>query len=138
MSDAATAGPERSAAGADTAEPEHLADRAVQHHLRPARRLVVGVLPKTATFRAALRTGPVRLRLAGGVFALASVTVGVALSVEAQLVLLTVGLAAMLIAERWQPAGRERRTAGNDDGCRGGSAPASCGVTGEESVTREE
>jgi low temperature requirement protein LtrA len=53
----------------------------------------------TAAFRAALRTGPPRLRLAVAAFALATVPLGAVVAVEAQLGLITAGLAVMLVAE---------------------------------------
>ena len=54
----------------------------------------------TAGFRAALRTGPLRLRLATAAFALAVVPLGALVAIEAQLALVTAGIAVMLIAER--------------------------------------
>lgn len=54
----------------------------------------------TAAFRAALRTGGTRLRLAMMAFALATVPLGALVTIEAQLGLLTVGLAILLAAEQ--------------------------------------
>ncbi|HEX9065926.1 MAG TPA: low temperature requirement protein A [Streptosporangiaceae bacterium] len=59
----------------------------------------------TAGFRAALRTGPLRLRLATAAFALAVVPLGALVAIEAQLAVTTAGIAVMLIAERPGPAG---------------------------------
>jgi low temperature requirement protein LtrA len=53
----------------------------------------------TAAFRAALRTGPTRLRLAAAAFALATVPLGALVAIEAQLGLITAGLAVMLVTE---------------------------------------
>ena len=53
----------------------------------------------TAAFRAALRTGPAWLRLGTAAFALATVPLGALVTIEAQLVLLTAGLAVMLVIE---------------------------------------
>ncbi len=53
----------------------------------------------TAGFRAALHTGPLRLRLATAAFALATVPLGALVAIEAQLALLTAGIAALLIIE---------------------------------------
>lgn len=53
----------------------------------------------SAAFRTVLRTGPVRLRIAAAAFALATVPLGALVTLQAQLGLLTVGLAAMVVAE---------------------------------------
>jgi low temperature requirement protein LtrA len=53
----------------------------------------------TAAFRAALRTGPTRFRLAAAAFALATVPLGALVAIEAQLGLITAGLAVMLVTE---------------------------------------
>jgi low temperature requirement protein LtrA len=57
-------------------------------------------LAGSAWFRRALRIGPVALRLAAAIFALATAALGAAVSVEAQFAMLLAGLVAMLIAER--------------------------------------
>ena len=54
----------------------------------------------TAAFRVVLRTGPARVRLAMMAFALATVPLGALVTIEAQLGLLTVGLAVLLAAEQ--------------------------------------
>ncbi|HEX9033144.1 MAG TPA: low temperature requirement protein A [Streptosporangiaceae bacterium] len=54
----------------------------------------------TAAFRSALRIGQVRLRLAAALFALATIPLGALVAIEAQLGVLTAGLAALLAAER--------------------------------------
>jgi low temperature requirement protein LtrA len=54
----------------------------------------------TAAFRSALRIGPVRRRLAAAMFALVTVPVGALVAIEAQLGVLTAGLAALLALER--------------------------------------
>ena len=54
----------------------------------------------TVAFRAVLASGPIRLRLAGAAFALITIPLGAYTTIEAQLGLLTVGLIAMLAAER--------------------------------------
>jgi low temperature requirement protein LtrA len=54
--------------------------------------------------RRVLRTGPVALRVAGAVAALATVAAGVTIGLGAQLALLTAVLAAMLAAERYRGA----------------------------------
>ena len=64
-------------------------------------------LAGTAWFRLALRIGPIVLRLAGAVFALATAALGAAVSTEAQLAVLLAGIVAMLAAE-----GRARARAG--------------------------
>jgi len=56
-----------------------------------------------AWFRRALRIGPVRLRLACAVFALATAALGATISVEAQFAVLIAGIAAMLAAEHYRP-----------------------------------
>jgi low temperature requirement protein LtrA len=53
----------------------------------------------TAAFRAALRTGPTGLRLAGAVFALLTIPLGALFSIEAQLGLVTAGFAVMILIE---------------------------------------
>jgi low temperature requirement protein LtrA len=81
--------------------------------LRPAIALGVGTaafIGGTVAFRAALKTGPLRLRLATAIFALATIALGALVAIEAQLVTLTAGLAVMLAAEglsqpRQVPAG---------------------------------
>ena len=62
-------------------------------------------LAGTAWLRRAEAIGPVRMRLAGTVFALATVALGAAVSVEAQLAVLLAGIVAMLCAERYGLAG---------------------------------
>jgi hypothetical protein len=62
-----------------------------------------GFLAGTAAIRTVLRTGPVRHRLAGAVFALATVPLGALVSIEAQLLVLTAGLVVMLAAEGRSP-----------------------------------
>jgi low temperature requirement protein LtrA len=54
----------------------------------------------TAAFRAALRTGPTARRLLGAAFALVTAPIGAIASIEAQLVVLAAGLAAMLVLDR--------------------------------------
>lgn len=54
----------------------------------------------TAAFRAVLHTGPQRIRLAGAAFALATIALGAAVGIEAQLLVLTGGQVAWLAAER--------------------------------------
>ncbi len=56
-------------------------------------------LAGSAWFRRALRIGPIALRLAAAVFALATAALGAAVSVEAQLAVLLAGIVAMLGAE---------------------------------------
>jgi len=58
-------------------------------------------LAGTAWLRRVEAIGPVRIRLAGAVFALATVALGAAVSVEAQLAVLLAGIVAMLCAERY-------------------------------------
>jgi len=53
----------------------------------------------TAAFRAALRTGPIKLRLAGAVFALLTIPLGALVTIEAQLALITAGFVVMLLVE---------------------------------------
>jgi low temperature requirement protein LtrA len=66
-----------------------------------------------AWFRGALRIGPVRLRLATAVFALATTALGITVAVEAQLAVLVAGIVAMLGAERYQgTAARAGRAGG--------------------------
>ena len=62
-------------------------------------------LAGTAWLRRAEAIGPVRMRLAGAVFALATVALGAVVSVEAQLAVLLAGIVAMLCAERYGLAG---------------------------------
>jgi low temperature requirement protein LtrA len=62
-------------------------------------------LAGSAWLRQALRIGPVRIRLAGAVFALATAALGAAVAVEAQLAVLLAGIVAMLCAERYGLAG---------------------------------
>ena len=62
-------------------------------------------LTGTASFRRALRIGPIGLRLAGAVFALATAALGATVSTEAQLAVLLAGIVAMLCAERYGLAG---------------------------------
>lgn len=54
----------------------------------------------TAAFRSALRSGPIRLRLAAVAFALVTVPLGTFTTIEAQLGLLSAGLVAALAVER--------------------------------------
>jgi hypothetical protein len=68
-------------------------------------------LAGSAAFRRLLRTGLVRFRVTGAVLAPATVTMGVAVTIEAQLALLTAGLAMLLAAEGWRAAAAGRRTA---------------------------
>jgi low temperature requirement protein LtrA len=67
-------------------------------------------LAGTAWFRLALRIGPIALRLAGAVFALATAALGATVSIEAQLAVLLAGIVAMLVAER--RAGARARASG--------------------------
>ena len=62
-------------------------------------------LAGSAWLRQAEATGPVRLRLAAAVFALATAVLGAAVSVEAQLAVLLAGIVAMLCAEHYGLAG---------------------------------
>jgi low temperature requirement protein LtrA len=62
-------------------------------------------LAGSAWLRQALRIGPIRIRLAGAVFALATAALGAVVSVEAQLAVLLAGIVAMLCAERYGLAG---------------------------------
>jgi low temperature requirement protein LtrA len=67
-----------------------------------------------AAFRRALHLGPVWLRLVTALFALATAALGAAVAIEAQLIVLLAGLAAMLAAERLRgtiSAVRKRRPA---------------------------
>jgi low temperature requirement protein LtrA len=59
----------------------------------------------SAWFRQALRIGPIRFRLAGAVFALATTALGATVSVEAQFAVLLAGIVGMLGAEH-HAAGR--------------------------------
>jgi low temperature requirement protein LtrA len=62
-------------------------------------------LSGSAWFRAALRLGPIRLRLAGAAFALVTAVLGATVSVQAQIGVLVAGVVAMLVAERrWRTA----------------------------------
>jgi hypothetical protein len=72
-------------------------------------------LAGSAWFRAALRLGPTRLRLAGAAFALATVVLGATVSVQAQIGVLVAGVVVMLAAERRWPAARRARV-GRDEG----------------------
>lgn len=62
----------------------------------------------TAAFRAVLHTRPIGLRLAGAAFALATVPLGTYTTIEAQLVVLTFGLIAVLAAEKTRTASEEQ------------------------------
>ena len=78
---------------------------AVQPH--PAAAIALGCgaalfLAGHAWFRRALRTGPVRLRLACAGFALATMALGAKVSVEAQFAVLLAGIVAMLVAEHYR------------------------------------
>jgi hypothetical protein len=53
----------------------------------------------TAAFRAALRTGPVRRRLWAVAFALATIPLGALVAIEAQVAVVTAGLAALIVLE---------------------------------------
>ena len=53
-----------------------------------------------AAFRRALHLGPVRPRLVTALFALATAALGATVAIEAQLIVLLAGLAAMLAIER--------------------------------------
>jgi low temperature requirement protein LtrA len=64
----------------------------------------------TAAFRAALRTGPARVRLAAAVAAMATVPLGALVAIEAQLGLITAGLVVMLVAETRGQAPRHPRS----------------------------
>jgi low temperature requirement protein LtrA len=61
----------------------------------------------TAAFRAALRSGPTATRLMGAAFALVTVPIGAAVSIEAQLVVLAAGLALMLALDRREASAQE-------------------------------
>ncbi len=77
--------------------------RAGQPHPAAAIALACGValfLAGSAWFRRVLRIGPIRLRLAGAVFALATIALGATVSVEAQFAVLLAGIVGMLGAER--------------------------------------
>ena len=65
-------------------------------------------LAGSAAFRHALRIGPERYRLAAAALALAASAVGVTLSVAAEMALLTVIVAAVLVAEKRAVAARYR------------------------------
>ncbi len=56
-----------------------------------------------AGFRAALHTGPTRLRLATAAFALATIPLGAFVAIELQLALITAGLAVLLVLEGRAP-----------------------------------
>ena len=62
-------------------------------------------LAGSAWLRQVLRIGPIRIRLAGAVFALATAALGAVVAVEAQLAVLLAGIVAMLCAERYGLAG---------------------------------
>jgi low temperature requirement protein LtrA len=62
-----------------------------------------------AAFRRALHLGPVWPRLVTALFALATAALGVTVAVEAQLIVLLAGLAAMLAAERVPATGAAQR-----------------------------
>ena len=69
-----------------------------------------------AAFRRALQLGPVWPRLVTALFALATAALGASVAIEAQLIVLLAGLAAMLAAERVRgtsaiTAGQKRRPA---------------------------
>ncbi|HEX9551996.1 MAG TPA: low temperature requirement protein A [Streptosporangiaceae bacterium] len=95
----------RQAAG--SSEPEavrHAAavTEAIGHSLPAALALGIGAaafIGGTAAFRAALGTGPTRLRLAAAILALATVPLGALVAIEAQLGLITAGLVVMLVTE---------------------------------------
>ncbi len=95
----------RQAAG--SGEPEavrHAAavTEAIGHSLPAALALGIGAaafIGGTAAFRAALGTGPTRLRLAAAILALATVPLGALVAIEAQLGLITAGLVVMLVTE---------------------------------------
>jgi low temperature requirement protein LtrA len=85
----------RQAAGSTATDP-------TGHILPAALALGIGAaafIGGTAAFRAALHTGPTLLRLAAAVFALATVPLGAIVALEAQLGLITAGLAVMLLVE---------------------------------------
>jgi low temperature requirement protein LtrA len=88
------------------------------HRLAAAGVLAVGAalfLAGDAAFRLQMRTGPVRLRLAAAVLALATTALGAAVSLDAQLAALTATLAAALIGEH-ALAGRPGQRAGTEAG----------------------
>jgi low temperature requirement protein LtrA len=79
---------------------------AVSHGLEPSlpAALVLGIgaaafTGGTVAFRAALRTGPLALRLAAAAFALATIPIGALVAIEAQLGLLITGGIVMLVIE---------------------------------------
>jgi len=75
---------------------------AIGHSLPAALALGIGAaafIGGTAAFRAALGTGPTRLRLAAAILALATVPLGALVAIEAQLGLITAGLVVMLVTE---------------------------------------
>jgi low temperature requirement protein LtrA len=90
--------------------------QAIEDTARPssaaaATTLAAGValfLAGSAAFRRLLRTGPARLRVIGAVLAPATVAVGVGVTIEAQLAVLTAGLAGLLAAEGWLAPQRQR------------------------------
>ena len=72
-----------------------------------------------AAFRRALQLGPVWPRLVTALFALATAALGATVAIEAQLIVLLAGLAAMLAAERLRAtpalsAAQKRRPAAPD------------------------
>ncbi len=85
---------------------------AIGHSLPAALALGIGAaafIGGTAAFRAALGTGPTRLRLAAAILALATVPLGALVAIEAQLGLMTAGLVVMLVTEaRGQGGGPAR------------------------------
>jgi len=86
----------------------------------------------TAAFRAALRTGSIRLRIAGAILAILTVPVGSLVSIEAQLAVVTAGFVVMLVIEG--PSGRapavspDAAAAGQRVGFRGDDPPESPAV----------
>jgi low temperature requirement protein LtrA len=105
----------RQAAGSSGPEPvRHAAavTEAIGHSLPAALALGIGAaafIGGTAAFRAALGTGPTRLRLAAAILALATVPLGALVAIEAQLGLITAGLVVMLVTEaRGQGGGPAR------------------------------
>ncbi len=87
---------------------------AIGHSLPAALALGIGAaafIGGTAAFRAALGTGPTRLRLAAAILALATVPLGALVAIEAQLGLITAGLVVMLVIEARGQVRAEPRTA---------------------------
>lgn len=75
---------------------------------RAAVALAVGValfLAGTVALRRHLRIGPVRLRIAAAVLALATMPIGILVALEVQLAVVTVLLVVMLVLERHQIPG---------------------------------